>query len=124
MAPELIRLIDSGTLMLIRFPDLPVYELSAEYLRVYSPSAEVRNTGTTKMLFPDGKKEVGILAVERSGHYAVRLVFSDGHNSGIYTWRYLLELATSYERRWREYLAQLQARKLGRSGDESVVRFV
>ena len=82
-----------------------------EYLRVYSPSAEVRGHGPGQETLQLGKHEVGITAVEPIGHYAVRLKFDDGHDTGLYTWAYLRELGEMRDAKWQHYLDRLA--KLG-----------
>ncbi len=89
------------------------FEIPAELLRVYSPSAEVRGHGGPIKPVP-GKAGVGIRAIEPTGNYAVRLVFDDGHDSGIYSWPVLHELGRDRERLWREYLERLESSGLSR----------
>ena len=84
------------------------HELSAEYLRVHSPSAEVRGHGPGERTLQTGKKHVAIDRVEAVGHYALRLVFDDGHDTGIYTWAWLDELGREHERYWAAYLEELE----------------
>ena len=85
------------------------FELSCELLRVYSPSAEVRGHGPGQEVLQTDKENVNITAVEPVGHYAVRLVFDDGHDSGIYSWDYLYDLARNREAYWQRYLDRLAA---------------
>lgn len=85
------------------------FVLPCEYLRVFSPSAEVRGHGPGQEVLQVGKRGVNIVAIEPVGHYAVRLIFDDGHDSGIYSWDYLYDLANKQETNWQEYLARLQA---------------
>jgi DUF971 family protein len=91
----------------IRFGDGVSAELSAEYLRVHSPSAEVTGHSRGEGLLVVGKESVGIVAVEPVGRYAVRLVFDDGHDSGLYTWPILYELCRDQQRKWARYLERL-----------------
>lgn len=91
----------------VRYPDGTCYRIPAELLRVYSPSAEVRGHTGTKAVLQTGKRDVGITAVDPVGHYAIRLHFSDGHSSGIYTWDYLHGLAHDQENLWTQYLQRL-----------------
>jgi DUF971 family protein len=93
----------------LSFDDGTVFKLPFEYLRVYSPSAEVMGHGPGQETLQTGKEKVMITAVEPVGHYAVRLVFDDGHDTGLYTWEYLHELGTGMEARWRTYLDKLEA---------------
>jgi DUF971 family protein len=91
------------------------YELPFEFLRVYSPSAEVRGHGSGQEVLQTGKRDVDITAIEPVGHYAIRLVFSDGHDSGIYTWELLHTFCRNQQPMWNEYLRKLQA--AGHSGE-------
>ncbi len=83
--------------------------LPAELLRVLSPSAEVRGHGAEDRKLQTGKKQVGIADLEAVGNYGIRIVFDDGHDTGIYAWEYLTDLARNRERYWAEYLADLEA---------------
>lgn len=83
------------------------YQLSYEFLRVHSPSAEVRGHGPGSAVLQTGKKEVDITKVEAAGNYAIKITFSDGHDSGIYTWDYLYELCNNEAAYWETYLEQL-----------------
>ena len=84
------------------------YELPAELLRVYSPSAEVRGHSSDQRTLQPGKKNVGIKLIEPVRNYAIRIAFDDGHDSGIYAWAYLHELGAEQERFWQEYLQELK----------------
>lgn len=97
----------SATLELI-YDDSRSYSLTAEFLRVHSPSAEVRGHGKGQEVLQTGKRGVGIENIEAVGNYAIKLDFSDGHNTGIYSWEYLQELAMNQASLWQEYLAKLQ----------------
>ena len=92
----------------IAFDDGQRFHLPFEYLRVFSPSAEVRGHGPGQEILQVGKRQVTLEALEPVGHYAVQPRFSDGHSSGIYTWGYLCELGQNQEQRWARYLEQLQ----------------
>lgn len=97
------------------------FELPAEYLRVFSPSAEVRGHGPGQEQLQYGKQGVAITGIEAAGNYAIRLVFSDGHDSGIYAWSYLYELGQKQEANWQDYLQQLKdAGKTREPGVEAV----
>lgn len=111
--PEELRLSRDKSLLTVSFPDA-VFRLPAEYLRVSSPSAEVRGHGPGQAVTVAGKREVAILAIEPVGRYAVKLVFDDMHASGIYTWSYLHELGSEQAERWQTYLAELDAKGLSR----------
>jgi DUF971 family protein len=106
-SPVEIRLRTRSRLLEVSFDDGARYELPAEYLRVHSPSAEVQGHGVSEGVLVTGKEDVGISAVEPIGHYAVRLVFDDGHDTGLYTWKYLRELGSEQEARWLMYLRRL-----------------
>ncbi len=106
--PSAIRLDKSKTVLHLDYEHAQ-YSLSAEYLRVYSPSAEVRGHGVGQEVLQVGKRAVSILAVEGVGNYALKIVFSDGHDSGLYDWAYLHELATTEPEKWSHYLARLAA---------------
>jgi DUF971 family protein len=112
-----LRLRTRSRILEVAFDDGSRHSLSAEYLRVHSPSAEVQGHGPGQAQLVSGKQDVGITAVEPVGQYAVRLVFSDGHDTGLYTWKYLYELASQREARWNAYQARLVAagKKEGRA---------
>jgi len=92
------------------------FELTAEYLRVHSPSAEVRGHGIGNGVLQTGKKLVGIKELIPSGNYALKIVFDDGHDSGLYTWDCLHDLAYNYDQYWETYLAKLKAAGESRDG--------
>jgi len=98
------------------------YSLSAEFLRAHSPSAEVQGHG--QPILQVGKLNVGFKGAEPAGQYALKLVFDDGHDSGLFTWDYLYELATRQEQLWADYLAALAAAGQSRDPDESVVKLM
>lgn len=91
----------------VTFPDGMTARLTAEYLRVHSPSAEVKGHAAGEGILVTGKETVGIREIEPIGRYAVRLVFDDGHNTGLYTWAILYELCAERERKWGRYLERL-----------------
>lgn len=107
-SPTDIRLYSKSNLLEITYVD-EVFKLPCEYLRVYSPSAEVKGHGPGQEILQLDKERVGIVAIEPVGHYAVRLIFSDSHNSGLYSWDYLYELGAERLQRWQNYLARLDA---------------
>ena len=86
-----------------------VYQLPFEFLRVHSPSAEVRGHGPGQEVLQTGKRNVSILSIEPVGNYAIKPTFTDGHDSGLFTWEYLLELCTDQDQLWQEYMAKLEA---------------
>jgi DUF971 family protein len=93
----------------ITFDDTLRAELPCEFLRVYSPSAEVRGHGVGQESLQTGKENVNITNIEPVGHYAVKLTFSDGHDTGLYSWDYLYDLAQNQDALWLEYLDRLAA---------------
>jgi DUF971 family protein len=106
--PTEIKLHRKSRLMEITFDDGERFELSYEFLRVHSPSAEVRGHGPGQEVLQTGKKEVDIVELEPVGTYAVQPRFSDGHATGIYSWEYLYELGSNRDQLWRGYLERLQ----------------
>ena len=109
LVPEELRLRARGRTLVLIYPDLGEVSLSAEFLRVYSPSAEVRGHGQGNEVLQIGKEDVFITGIEPVGNYAVKLVFSDGHDSGLYSWDILHEFATGHQALWQTYLQRLQA---------------
>ena len=105
--PTEIKLHQKSRILEIGFDDGKSYRLSCEYLRVYSPSAEVRGHGPGQEVLQEGKKDVEIAAIEPVGNYAVKLVFSDGHDTGLYSWDYLYHLGENQPRLWQQYLEKL-----------------
>ena len=102
--PTEIRLRRVSRLLEVSFSDGAHYQLPFEYLRVHSPSAEVKGHGPGQEVLVLGKGKVLIVAVEQVGQYAVKLVFDDGHDTGLYTWQYLAELGREHEQKWARYL--------------------
>jgi DUF971 family protein len=103
-----IRMRRQSRLLEVGFDDGACHQLPFEYLRVYSPSAEVRGHGPGQETLQLGKHEVGLRRIEAVGNYAVKLVFDDGHDTGLYTWGYLYELGVTRAARWQQYLERLQ----------------
>ncbi len=112
--PSAITLHQKSRVLEIAFTDGQTFRLSYEYLRVYSPSAEVRGHGPGQEVLQAGKRNVEISSLEPVGSYAVQPAFSDGHNTGIYSWDYLYELGENQPKLWEEYLAKLKAAGKGR----------
>ena len=110
LAPELteIRLDNDNKKMLAIFSDDNEFIFSYEFLRVYSPSAEVRGHTESESVLQTGKKNVGIKEVEPVGHYAIQITFDDGHKTGLYTFEWLYELGLNREALWQDYLARLK----------------
>lgn len=105
--PVEIKLHSRSRVMEIAFDDGAAFHLPFEFLRVYSPSAEVRGHGPGQEVLQMGKKEVDIVAIEPVGSYAIQPRFSDGHNTGIYSWDYLYEIGANKEAMWQDYLQRL-----------------
>ena len=112
--PTEIRLLKDRKSLVISFDSGEQFQLSAEYLRVKSPSAEVQGHSPSERKTVPGKRYVQILEVQPIGNYAVRLAFDDMHSTGIYSWDYLHELGRNEARYWQEYLDELAARRLAR----------
>ena len=106
--PTEIHLHKASRVLELTFEDGRNFRLTSEYLRVHSPSAEVAGHGPGQEVLQVGKEDVAIVAVEPVGHYAVKLEFDDGHDSGIYTWDYLYRLGAEHDERWRRYLERLR----------------
>lgn len=115
--PVEINLHQKSRVLEVSFDDGAHFKLPCEYLRVYSPSAEVRGHGPGQEVLQVGKEQVNISAIDPVGSYAVRLHFDDGHNTGLYSWSYLYELGAGYDDKWRDYLARLQQAGVTRSAD-------
>jgi DUF971 family protein len=104
--PTEIKLLQKSRVLSLTFDDGSHFDLPCEYLRVFSPSAEVRGHGQEKPQQVSGKQNVNILGIDPVGNYAIKLIFDDGHNTGLYTWSYLYELGTEQEKNWQHYLQQ------------------
>ena len=112
--PLEIRYIGAEKQLEIEFDDGRRYRLSAEFLRVESPSAEVKGHGPGQQVIVGGRRYVAIAAIEPVGNYAVRIRFDDGHDTGIYSWAYLYEIGARHDEIWRDYLANLESQGLSR----------
>jgi DUF971 family protein len=111
--PVELRLAKDRKTLNVVFDDGQSYALAAEYLRVESPSAEVKGHGPGQEQLVFGKKNIGILRLEPVGTYAVRIIFDDGHSTGLFTWTYLVKLGRDHDTIWRDYVSKLEAQ--GRS---------
>jgi DUF971 family protein len=109
MNPTALTVHQKSRVLDIAFDDGREFSLPFEFLRVYSPSAEVRGHGQGQEVLQVGKREVGITAVEPVGNYAIQPTFSDGHNTGLFSWDYLYKLGNEQAALWADYLARLQA---------------
>lgn len=105
--PTEIKLHQKSRMLEVAFTDGQRFEMSCEFLRVYSPSAEVRGHGQGQEVLQVGKKNVEITDVQPVGSYAVQLVFSDKHDSGLYSWDYLHDLGVSQQALWQKYLDRM-----------------
>ena len=114
MTPTELRVRRAEKTLDVTFDDGSLFSLPAEYLRVESPSAEVQGHGPGQRKVVFGRRHVGIIGVEPVGHYAVRLIFDDLHDSGIFTWDFLHQLGREYDRRWPAYLDELAAKRRSR----------
>jgi DUF971 family protein len=112
--PTEIRLKKDRRTLAVSFDDGSAFDLSAEYLRVMSPSAEVQGHSPDQRKTVGGKKDVEIIKIEPIGNYAVRLTFDDLHDTGIYSWEYFLKLGRERDDRWSGYLAELDEKGLSR----------
>ena len=111
--PLTIKLRTRSRLLEVVFDTGERFELPFEYLRVHSPSAEVKGHGPGQEVLVTGKENVGVRAVEPIGQYAVKLVFDDGHDTGLYTWKYLHELGRDREAKWARYQARVHGQDQG-----------
>jgi DUF971 family protein len=112
--PKELRLAEAGRVLKVTFENGQAFDLSAEYLRVMSPSAEVKGHSAAERKTVGGKRAVAITEIIPVGCYAVRLTFDDLHSTGIYTWDYFYELGARHAENWSAYLAALQAKGLSR----------
>lgn len=120
MTPTNIALHQKSRLLEITWPDDVVHTLSCEYLRVYSPSAEVRGHGPGQETLQLGKENVNITGLEPVGHYALKIIFDDGHDSGLYDWNMLRDLGENYEAHWADYLKRCEAAGIASQADGAV----
>lgn len=123
-APEAINYSQSRRILTISFPESDPVELSAELLRVLSPSAEVQGHGPGQKVLQTGKRGVSITDMQPIGHYAVQLSFDDGHSSGLYTWAYLAQLASEKQTLWHRYLKKLEEAGASRDPSTDIVRII
>jgi DUF971 family protein len=107
--PTDIKLHQASRRLELSFDDGAHFMLPCEFLRVYSPSAEVRGHGPGQEVLQIGKEEVNIVGIEPIGHYAIKLTFSDGHDTGLYSWDYLYDIGQHQSEMWAEYLTRLMA---------------
>lgn len=120
MIPAAIKLRKQSRCLALTYGD-ETFELSYEFLRVLSPSAEVRGHGVGNEVLQFGKKDVGIVSIEPAGNYALKLIFDDGHDSGLYDWKYLHHLCVNHDTLWQEYLQKLEA--AGQTRESASINF-
>jgi DUF971 family protein len=120
--PSAIELHKASKTLTLKYAPDEAYHLPAEFLRVHSPSAEVQGHGKPILQF--GKIDVGLSKVEPAGQYALKLTFDDGHDSGLFTWDYLYQLAMRQDDLWADYLAELKAAGKSRDPSESIVKLM
>lgn len=120
--PSAIQLHKASKSLTLKYASGEEYQLPAELLRVHSPSAEVQGHG--KPILQHGKLNVGLTKVELTGQYALKLTFDDGHDSGLFTWEYLHELAVRQEALWADYLQELEKAGKSRDPSEHVVKLM
>lgn len=123
-APESLKYRRSDRILEIKFSNQLTVDLSAELLRVLSPSAEVQGHGPGQEVLQTGKADVEITAIEPVGHYAVQISFDDGHSSGLYTWAYLAHLASEKQTLWQRYLRKLEDAGASRDPSTDIVRIM
>lgn len=123
-APESLKYRSSDRTLEIKFPNQVTVDLSAELLRVLSPSAEVQGHGPGQEVLQTGKANVEITAIEPIGHYAVQISFDDGHSSGLYTWAYLAQLTSEKQTLWQRYLKKLEDAGASRDPSTDIVRII
>ena len=120
--PTGIKLRKASRTLELEYADGTRFSLPAEFLRVHSPSAEVQGHG--QPILQAGKQNVALVGLEPAGNYALKLVFDDGHDSGLYSWDYLYRLGQDQDRLWQEYLDRLHQAGASRDPDVSVVRIM
>lgn len=123
LKPQNIRLRKESRVLQLDYADGRSYVLPWELLRVYSPSAEVRGHHSSQAVLQTGKKNIGVRELRPVGHYALQIIFDDGHDSGLYAWDYLYRLGTEQDAYWQRYLADLAAAGASRDPDTQVLHF-
>ena len=123
-APTQIIVSKSKRNLTVKFDTVSEYDFPAEYLRVFSPSAEVRGHGRGQEVLQYGKREVEINSINQAGNYAIQIIFSDGHDSGIFSWDYLQDLGSNYTNNWIDYLGRLNEAGQSRDPDVQIIKLV
>jgi len=124
MIPTSINYRQKSAVLELKYSDGTLAELSAEYLRVYSPSAEVKGHHPSQAVLQTGKQWVKIKKIEPTGNYAIQIHFDDGHNSGIYSWEYLWDLDQKNDANWQKYLDDLTAQGGVRDPNQQIVTLI
>ncbi len=124
MIPTAIKLNREQGSLSLQYGDGASFSFSGEYLRVHSPSAEVRGHGAGQEVLQSGKKNVKVTAVTKAGNYALQIHFSDGHDSGIYSWEYLRQLGDCHDDNWAAYLEKLKQSGKTREADVQAVKII
>lgn len=109
--PTHIKLLQKTKVLVVTFDDGKEFQLPCEYLRVYSPSAEVRGHGLAEPILVTDKQDVNIIGIDPVGNYAIKLIFDDGHTTGLYSWQVLYDLGSHYDSYWQTYLDRLKQTK-------------
>ena len=122
--PQALTVHGASRVLEVAYSDGKTFRIPFELLRVYSPSAEVQGHGPGQEVLQTGKREVGINTIEPVGNYAIKPFFSDGHESGLFTWEYLYQLGVRQEDLWNDYLAELKAAGKTRDPNESIVKLM
>jgi DUF971 family protein len=123
-APIRIVVSKSKSNLIVTFDTGEEYDFPAEYLRVFSPSAEVRGHGRGQEVLQYGKREIEITSINQAGNYAIQIIFSDSHDSGIFSWDYLQDLGSNYTSNWIDYLARLHEAGQSRDSDVQIVKLI
>jgi len=121
-APKEIKVHRKSKTLELMYNEHERFVLSCEYLRVYSPSAEVKGHGPGQEVLQTGKKNVSITNIIAAGNYAIQIFFSDEHDTGIYTWDYLYDLCINHDERWKHYLNRLDTEGGSRDPDVQAIR--
>jgi len=120
--PKRVVVSEKKDTLSLEYQDQVSFTLSAEYLRVSSPSAEVRGHGRGQEVLQFGKRDVKIASLVQSGHYAIQIIFNDGHDSGIYSWDYLFDLGSNHSQNWAEYVERLHQAGHSRDAGSQVIK--
>lgn len=120
--PTNLQLRERSRCLTVTYPDGDSYELTWEFLRVFSPAAGSGKHGQQSSVLTAGKKQVRLLEIKPAGHYAMQLIFDDGHDSGLYTWGYLHDLCLNSTARWSRYLDEIHRAGLSRDPSTQILK--